>query len=84
MSNPTCTFELENQGSHELTLILEPEGAQFVLPPGEMVQIQVFGSDIPMAMKHSTNQDGRCYVSFWSDKGTYELFFKGRKVSELI
>ncbi len=84
MTNPTCVFELENQGPCGLTLILEPAGAQFTLPPREMVQVQLYGSDIPIAMRHSTDQDGRCYLSFWSDKGNYELFFKGKNISELI
>lgn len=84
MTNPTCVFDLENDGPRGLILILEPVGAQFTLPPGEMVQVQLFGSDTPIAMKHSTDNDGSCYVSFWSDKGNYELFFKGNKVSDLI
>jgi len=81
MTNPTCVFDLENDGHRGLILILEPEGAQFTLPPGEMVQVHVFGSDIPMSMKYSTDQDGSCYVSFWSDKGNYELMFRGSKIS---
>ncbi len=82
--NPTCMFDLVNDGPNALKLILEPEGAQFVLSQGETVQIQLFGSECPLAMKQSVDENGQTHISFWPDKGTYELFIKGRRIWDLM
>jgi hypothetical protein len=84
MPTPTCVFELVNSGSNGLRLILEPEGAEFVLPPGESIQIHLFGPELPLAIKQSTDENGRSLIAFWPDKGTYELFFKGRRIWDQI
>ena len=84
MPSPTCIFELVNDSPNGLRLILEPEGAEFLLPPSESVQIQLFGSESPFAMKQSIDEHGQTYISFWPDKGTYELFIKGKRIWDLV
>jgi hypothetical protein len=84
MPESTCTFDLVNTNRRPLTLILEPEGAQFVLPAGEVIQIRVSGTEPAVAIKHTIGEDDQVSLSFWPDQGAYELFFKGRNVWDLM
>ena len=83
-TQPTTIFDLVNNGNRGLRLILEPEGAEFLLAPGETLQIQIFGSDMPLALKHSVDENGQSALAFWPDKGDYELIFKGKRLWDLM
>lgn len=84
MTTATCIFEVLNEGSSEMLLYLEPEGSEFRLPPGRVVEVRLFGSERPIEMKQATDSDGRRMLSFWPDRGAYELFFDGKDVRELL
>jgi hypothetical protein len=81
---PTCIFEVKNAGPGDLVLALEPEGCEFLLPLNERVQVHVFGSDVPVLIQAAISKDGKRYMAFWPDRGEYELFFKGRRVWDII
>lgn len=84
MADPTCTFDLQNDGPQELIILLEPEGSPFRLPPGDTLQVRLFGSVNPVVVKYAAGENGRTYVSFWSAKGDYALFHRGTNLLELI
>jgi hypothetical protein len=84
MKCTTCIFDLQNDGPDELLLYLEPEGAEFRLPPSKAVQVRLFGDEHPIEMKHSADGSGRKTVSFWPASGGFELYFEGRSVWEQI
>lgn len=54
------------------------------MPAGEELEIQLFGSDRPLVMKQDTDEKGFINISFWHDKGRYELFFRGKRVWEFV
>ena len=80
MKNLTCVFDLTNDSQDELLLYLEPEGMEFALPVGKMVQVQLSGGENPIKMKHSNNASGQKTISFWPVNGEFELLFEGRSV----
>ena len=80
----TCIFDIKNDGSNDLLLYLEPEGAEFVLPPEKAVQVHLFGLDKPMVMNHSIDERGRTCIALWPENGSYELFFNGKSVWEQL
>ena len=82
MKTAICVFDLLNDSPDELLLYLEPEGAEFRLPPGKVVQVRLFGDEHPIEMKHSADTSGRKTISFWPASGGFELFFEGRRVWE--
>jgi hypothetical protein len=84
MADPTCTFDLQNDGPRDLIIILEPDGSPFPLPPGGIVQVRLYGSEMPVVVRYATGENGQSYASFWSDKGDYELFYEGTSLTELI
>lgn len=84
MSDATCVFDLENDGQSEMLLFLEPEGCCFSLPPGAVVQVHLFGTERPVVMRYSSDERGRTQVSFWPEKGEFELFFQGRSVWDQV
>lgn len=84
MKNVTCVFALTNDSQDNLLLYLEPEGIEFTLPVGKMVQVQLSGGDSPIEMKHSNNAHGQKTISFWPVNGEFELFFEGRNVWDQI
>lgn len=84
MKSVTCQFDLLNNSADELLLYLEPEGAEFRLPPGKTVQVQLFGNEHPIEMKNSVDARGRRTVSFWPANGGFELLFEGRSVWEQL
>src|SRR5438552_10197207 len=77
---PDCTWDFVNAGQEALRLILEPEGAEFMLPPGKSIQIHFLGVKKPIAIKYAQDRESRPVLAFWPDKGNYELFFKGKRV----
>jgi len=84
MPNPTCIIEMENSAKSGLLLYLEPEGFEFEIPPGEVFQLKLFGTDSPIQIKHSVNEQGKVCVSFWPDKGSYDLWYKGKRVWDIV
>jgi hypothetical protein len=50
MQNPTCVFDLSNEGEEEIFLYLEPEGAEFVLRPNCKVEFHLSGANDPIEM----------------------------------
>jgi hypothetical protein len=64
-AKPTSEFVFTNALDCSIFLILEPEGAQFALPPGETVQVLIFGAESPIAVKQSVDSGGQFYLSFW-------------------
>lgn len=84
MKIPTCVFNLENDGSDDLLLYLEPEGCEFNLPPGKSVEVYLFGNEHPIQMQNSVDETGKGTVSFWPVSGSYELFFEGVSVWNLV
>jgi hypothetical protein len=82
--SPSCIASFTNDSPNGVRLLLEPEGSDFILPGHETIQIHLFGCDSPVAIKQSVDQTGQVCLSFWPDKGSYELFFKGRRVWDLI
>jgi hypothetical protein len=84
MKSATCVFDLLNDGPSEVFLYLEPEGAEFALPPGRSVQVQLFGNDRPIEMKHLSDTNGRRMISFWPVNGSFDLFFEGKSIWEQI
>lgn len=84
MKNVTCVFDLTNDSQDDLLLYLEPEGMEFTLPVGKMVQVQLFGGERPIEMKHSNNAHGQKTISFWPVNGKFELLFEGRSVWDKI
>ncbi|MDB6065170.1 MAG: hypothetical protein JWR26_1378 [Pedosphaera sp.] len=84
MENPSCIIDLINDGPYGLRLVLEPEGAEFLLPASESIQIHVFGNKSPVTVKQSMGENATGIISFWPDKGNYELFYKGQRVWDLL
>jgi hypothetical protein len=82
MTNPTSVFDLINDSPNEMLLYLEPEGLEFPLPPGKVMQVKIFGIDRPFEMKHSNEKNGQKTISFWPINGTFELFFEGKNILE--
>jgi len=81
---PTCVFDLVNAGPRDLVIVLEPEGVEFVVPCGESVQVHFFGHISPAALKQSWNSEGCCRIAFWPDNGAYDLYFKGKRIWNLL
>ena len=61
-----------------MSLYLEPEGCEFQLPPGKLVEVRLFGQNHPVEMKYSVDGSGARAVSFWPESGEFELFFDGK------
>jgi len=57
------TFDLPNDSENDISLYLEPEGACFLLPPGKIVLIKVYGEH-SMKMQHSI-ENNRISISMW-------------------
>ncbi len=83
-AKPTSEFEFTNEMDRNLILILEPEGAQFALPSGETVRVLIFGAESPISVGQSVDSGGQFYLSFWPDKGTYDLFFKDKRIWDQV
>lgn len=84
MPNATCVFYLLNDSKSEMLLYLEPEGSEFVLHPGNIVQVHIFGSEHPIEMRHANDAKGQKTISFWPINGNFELFFQGKSVWERV
>jgi hypothetical protein len=80
----SCVTSFTNDSPNGLRLQLEPEGFHFILPAHETIQIHLFGHDSPAVIRQSVDENGQVCISFSPDKGDYELFFKGRRVWDLI
>jgi hypothetical protein len=65
-------------------LVLEPEGAEFLLAPGDIANVHLSGEGPAVVLKCSRDALGRCRISFWPDKGTYEIFVNGKRVWDLL
>jgi hypothetical protein len=80
----SCSFEVKNDGPGELLLYLEPEGAEFLIPSQESVQVELIGADRPVVMNHSLDPRGRVCISLWPAEGTYQVLYKGKNVLDLL
>jgi hypothetical protein len=81
---PAFVIPLVNMGTSPLTVILEPEGAFFALPPNEQIEIHGSGPAPQFAMRRSRDDKNQDQIAFWPDAGNYELFFRGKRVWELL
>jgi hypothetical protein len=82
MQKATCIFDLVNDGPNEILLYWEPEGTEYRLQPGKVVQVHLFGSGSPIEMKHSIDTNGRKLISFWPLNGSFQLFCDGENIWE--
>jgi hypothetical protein len=82
MKTVACIFDILNDDSGELLLYFEPEGNEFRLPPGKAVQVRLFGNVHPVEMRHSSDMSGRRAISFWPERGGFELVLDGKSVWE--
>ena len=83
MENPSCVFDLSNEGEEEIFLYLEPEGAEFLLRPNCKVKFHLCGTNDPIEMKHWIRpEDRKAAISVWPVSGEFDLFIDGRSVWE--
>jgi|GEM_PF-6809891 len=76
------TFELSNDSENDISLYLEPEGADFLLPPGKTVLVKIYGEH-SMVMGHSI-ENNRISISMYRENDGYEILYEGRDVWDWI
>jgi hypothetical protein len=79
----TCRLTYTNARNEEVILVLEPEAVEFHLPAMGSIQILLYGKETPIEIRESVT-DGVTYVSFWPDKGNYELLYKGNRIWDIL
>lgn len=67
-----------------LSLYIEPEGALFMLPPGEEVVLRDHYSKMPMTLKYSHDSEGGPILSIWPGDGELIVTKDGIDVLELL
>ena len=78
-------FEIENNESTPLLLILEPEGIEFLVLPEKLVTVESVGKEDTVTCKYSRGSDGRTYISLWpTNDDEYQVLQDGRNVLELV
>ena len=82
MRTSSGTFTLLNDGDDDLCLYLEPEGGQFVLPPGKQLLVRIYG-DHAMEMQQSV-VNGKISISMWLDNEGFELIYEGKDVWDWV
>ena len=78
------SLDLENDSPRGLILALEPEGAEFILPPGKTVQVLITGGMSAVVIQQRFDANGVCRILFWPEKGSYELLYEGKRVWDLL
>jgi hypothetical protein len=77
-------FNFENDGKLDLFVLLEPEGAEFRLPPGRSIEIHLIGATKPVLFRQATDADGRPCISIWPEIGEYEVKFEGKDIWDCL
>jgi len=83
MREPTCVFKVLNSRSEGLTIWVEPEAHEFLLPSGESIEVRLFGKNFPNLFEEKIDDRGRPWLVIWPDGGDVEVFYKGTILFEL-
>lgn len=74
-------FEIENNESTPLLLILEPEGIEFFVLPEKSVTVESVGKKESVTCKYSRGSDGGTCVSLWpTNDDEYQVFQDGKNI----
>ncbi len=77
-------FAIRNDWPRPLTLNIEPEGAFFLLYPGEEVSVKDSFTSAPVTVKLARSDQGDPILSIWPGDGEVRVELDGVDVLDLI